>query len=111
MKYCQLNIKYKKKFIFLNFVKSVFIYNILFIFLNIIKITFIYSLLFIFFYSTLISNDLISGYHFSEPSTQEIQDDDFLNPGFLWVERGKKIWLEKKIKKKIYFVSFVSWKH
>ena len=90
-----MNIIFKKKFIFLNFIKSAFIYNILFIFLN----------------SSLFSKNLISGYNFSEPSTQEIQDDDFLNPGFLWVERGKKIWLEKKIKKKIYFVSFVSWKH
>ena len=79
-----MNIIFKKRFIFLNFIKSAFIYNILFIFLN----------------SSLFSKNLISGYNFSEPSTQEIQDDDFLNPGFLWVERGKKIWLEKKIKKK-----------
>ena len=71
-----MNIIFKKRFIFLNFIKSAFIYNILFIFLN----------------SSLFSKNLISGYNFSEPSTQEIQDDDFLNPGFLWVERGKKIW-------------------
>ena len=58
-----------------------------------------YYLLFIFFNTSLFSKNLISGYYFSEPSTQEIQDDDFLNPGFLWVERGKKIWLEKTIKK------------
>jgi len=77
-----LNIIFKNRFIFLNFIKSTIIYNLLFIFFN----------------SSLSSNDLISGYYFSEPSTQEIQDDDFLNPGFLWVERGKKIWLEKKIK-------------
>ena len=38
------------------------------------------------------SNDLISGYYFSEKSTQEIQNDDFTNPGFIWVELGKKIW-------------------
>ena len=37
----------------------------------------------------------ISGYYFAEPSTREIQDDDFINPGFLWVEIGKKVWNEK----------------
>ncbi len=36
-----------------------------------------------------------SGYYFAEPSTREIQDDDFINPGFLWVENGKKLWREK----------------
>lgn len=65
-----------------------------------IKSTFVYSTLFFFFNSTLLSESLISGYNYSEPSTQEMQDDDFLNPGFLWVERGKKIWTEKKIKNK-----------
>ena len=64
------------------------------------KSAFFKSALFLFLNNTLLSESLISGYHFSEPSTQEIQDDDFLNPGFLWVERGKKIWLEKKLKKK-----------
>ncbi|MBJ57226.1 MAG: sulfur oxidation c-type cytochrome SoxA [Rickettsiales bacterium] len=33
-----------------------------------------------------------SGYYFAEPSTREIQDDDFMNPGFLWVEIGKNLW-------------------
>ena len=74
-------------------------FNSKFIFFKIIKIAFIYSFLMIFFNSSLLSKSLISGYNYSEPSTQEIQDDDFLNPGFLWVERGKKIWLEKNSKK------------
>ena len=37
----------------------------------------------------------LSGYFFSEPSTQAMQDEDFINPGFLWVERGKKLWFRK----------------
>ena len=37
----------------------------------------------------------ISGYNFAEPSTRNIQDDDFLNPGILWVEQGISIWLKK----------------
>ncbi len=36
-----------------------------------------------------------SGYFFAEPSTRDIQDDDFLNPGFLWVEIGKNLWNTK----------------
>ena len=42
------------------------------------------------------AEDLISGYHFSEPSTQNIQDDDFLNPGFIWVENGALLWNKKE---------------
>lgn len=38
------------------------------------------------------AKELISGYNFSEPSTQQMQDDEFLNPGFIWIENGKKIW-------------------
>ena len=38
-----------------------------------------------------------SGYYFAEPSTREIQDDDFTNPGFLWVEIGKNLWKEKAL--------------
>lgn len=34
----------------------------------------------------------ISGYAFMEPSTQQLQDDDFLNPAFFLVERGEAIW-------------------
>ena len=43
-----------------------------------------------------LAEDLISGYHFSEPSTQKIQDDDFLNPGFIWVENGELLWNKKE---------------
>ncbi len=47
----------------------------------------------IFFINYFIKADQpISGYEFAEPSTQKIQDDEFLNPGYLWVERGKKLW-------------------
>ena len=58
-------------------------------------------LLFIYLFFSLLNplhaKDLISGYYFSEPSTQKIQDDDFLNPGFIWVEHGKALWEKKKI--------------
>ena len=33
-----------------------------------------------------------SGYTFAEPETRSMQDDDFSNPGFLWVEKGEKLW-------------------
>lgn len=33
-----------------------------------------------------------SGYTFAEPETRAMQDDDFTNPGFLWIEEGKKLW-------------------
>ena len=46
---------------------------------------------------SIFSEDLISGYFFSEKSTQEIQDDDFTNPGFIWVELGEKIWNQGSI--------------
>ena len=42
-------------------------------------------------------NKKISGYHFAEPSTQEMQDEDFLNPGVLWVEKGEQLWKKKKL--------------
>lgn len=35
--------------------------------------------------------DLVSGYTFLTPETQAQQDDDFLNPGFLWVDRGAEL--------------------
>ena len=38
------------------------------------------------------AKELISGYYFSEPSTQKIQQDNFNNPGFIWVEHGRKLW-------------------
>lgn len=36
--------------------------------------------------------ELISGYEFRSQETRELQDDDFLNPGFLWVETGEENW-------------------
>ncbi len=36
-------------------------------------------------------NAVVSGYAFLTPETQAQQDDDFLNPGFLWVDRGAKL--------------------
>ena len=35
---------------------------------------------------------ILSGYNFAEPSTQNMQDDDFINPGILWVEQGISLW-------------------
>ncbi len=59
-------------------------------------------ILFFFISSNLITKENLSGYFFAEPSTQNIQDDDFINPGFIWVERGKKIWkLENENKKSV----------
>ena len=40
--------------------------------------------------------DKKSGYLYSTPATQAIQDDDFTNPGFLWVERGRALWTKKE---------------
>ncbi len=34
---------------------------------------------------------LISGYEFLQADTQALQDDDFANPGFLWVDRGRAL--------------------
>jgi L-cysteine S-thiosulfotransferase len=36
--------------------------------------------------------EIISGYEFRAPETQSLQDDDFENPAFLWVEKGEEIW-------------------
>lgn len=33
-----------------------------------------------------------SGYTFLSPATRAQQDDDFTNPGMLWVEHGKRLW-------------------
>jgi sulfur-oxidizing protein SoxA len=33
-----------------------------------------------------------SGYVYASPETRAMEDDDFSNPGFLWVERGKALW-------------------
>ena len=39
-------------------------------------------------------SELISGYYFQISETQLMQDDDFVNPGFLWVDRGRRLWNE-----------------
>jgi sulfur-oxidizing protein SoxA len=36
--------------------------------------------------------DLRSGYTYSTPETRAIQDDDFANPAFLWVDYGTELW-------------------
>lgn len=33
-----------------------------------------------------------SGYLFATPETRRMQDDDFENPSFLWVEHGEQMW-------------------
>ena len=33
-----------------------------------------------------------SGYTYAEPETRAMQDDEFENPGFLWVEQGAELW-------------------
>ncbi len=35
-----------------------------------------------------------SGYHFQSQDTQNLQDDDFANPGMLWVDGGMVLWTE-----------------
>jgi L-cysteine S-thiosulfotransferase len=35
-----------------------------------------------------------SGYSWLSPETQGLQDDEFANPGMLWVEAGKALWNE-----------------
>jgi hypothetical protein len=34
------------------------------------------------------------GYSWLSPETQGLQDDEFANPGMLWVEAGKTLWNE-----------------
>ncbi|WP_290686612.1 MULTISPECIES: sulfur oxidation c-type cytochrome SoxA [unclassified Haematobacter] len=36
----------------------------------------------------------VSGYDFLSPETQALQNDDFANPGMLWVDLGERIWFE-----------------
>lgn len=36
--------------------------------------------------------ELISGWYFRTPETQHLQQDDFDNPSFLWVEKGEELW-------------------
>ncbi|MGY9006910.1 MAG: sulfur oxidation c-type cytochrome SoxA [Alphaproteobacteria bacterium] len=38
------------------------------------------------------SGDKNSGYLYSKASTRAMQDDDFANPGFLWMEQGEQLW-------------------
>jgi sulfur-oxidizing protein SoxA len=33
-----------------------------------------------------------SGYVYATPPTRAMQDDDFQNPGFLWIDKGKALW-------------------
>jgi len=37
-------------------------------------------------------SDLKSGYDYATPETQAMQDDDFSNPGFMWVDIGEEQW-------------------
>ena len=37
-------------------------------------------------------SELISGYDFAPIKIRAMQDDDFDNPGFAWVNRGEKMW-------------------
>jgi len=34
---------------------------------------------------------LLSGYEFLQPQTRALQDDNFANPGFLWIDRGEAL--------------------
>jgi L-cysteine S-thiosulfotransferase len=36
--------------------------------------------------------ELISGYEFTPLKSRALQDDDFDNPGFAWVNRGERMW-------------------
>lgn len=36
--------------------------------------------------------ELISGYEFMTKETKAIYDDDFENPGFIWVDQGEELW-------------------
>jgi sulfur-oxidizing protein SoxA len=36
-----------------------------------------------------------SGYTYLSEENQRLQDDDFANPGLLWVERGRELWQQK----------------
>ncbi len=37
-------------------------------------------------------DEVWSGYHFAKKETQALQDDDFDNPGNLWLEQGEALW-------------------
>jgi sulfur-oxidizing protein SoxA len=38
--------------------------------------------------------EIYSGWYFRSPETQRLQEDDFENPAFLWVEQGEELWSE-----------------
>jgi sulfur-oxidizing protein SoxA len=38
--------------------------------------------------------DIVSGFTFLTPETQALQLDDFANPGFLWVDRGERLFAD-----------------
>ena len=38
------------------------------------------------------AGDLRTGYTYATPETQEIQDDDFANPAFLWIDYAIELW-------------------
>ena len=38
------------------------------------------------------AGDVRSGYTYATPETQAMQDDDFSNPAFLWVDYGAELW-------------------
>lgn len=37
-------------------------------------------------------DELVSGWYYRSPETQALQQDDFDNPGFLWVDKGEELW-------------------
>ncbi len=37
---------------------------------------------------------IVSGYYFRKAETQAVQDDDFENPAFLWIEQAEELWDE-----------------
>jgi len=42
--------------------------------------------------SPYVVEDRRSGYTYLSPENQQLQNDDFANPGQLWVEKGKELW-------------------
>lgn len=36
--------------------------------------------------------EIYSGWHFRATETQQLQQDDFENPGYLWVDKGEDLW-------------------
>jgi len=42
--------------------------------------------------SPYVVEDRRSGYTYLSEDNQQLQDDDFANPGLLWVERGRELW-------------------